>query len=247
MVPQSLAPLFRKLSGFAPLRPEEIAAVAKAFGRPTVYRPKADLPLRRGGGNRAFLIEEGWGYTYKLLKDGSRQIIDIGVAGDILAMRSLLLQSSDVAAAMATAGVVRELAWSSFESVVVSAPRAAAALLWASSVDEALVAERLVDVGRRNAPQRVAHFMLELGTRLFSVGLANGQTYKCPLSQSLIADALGLTPIHLNRTLRQLRLANLLVAKDGLVTILNRTALESLCGYDATYMGQAEPRLIAAE
>jgi hypothetical protein len=78
-------------------------------------------------------------------------------------------------------------------------PRLGAALLWAASRDEAMVVEHLVSIGRRSALERTAHFFMELAERLSLVGLATETEFKCPLSQFVIADALGLTAIHVNR------------------------------------------------
>lgn len=84
-------------------------------------------------------------------------------------------------------------------------PRLGAALLWAASRDEAMVVEHLVSIGRRNAMERTAHFFMELAERLSLIGEASQTEFKCPLSQFVIADALGLIAIHVNRVLRQLR------------------------------------------
>jgi CRP-like cAMP-binding protein len=91
-------------------------------------------------------------------------------------------------------------------------PRLAATIFWSFACEAAIYAEHLVDIGRRTALGRVAHFLLELLTRLRIVGLADEKSYRVPLTQELIADALGLSVPHVNRTLRQLR-------DDGLVTI----------------------------
>ena len=80
-------------------------------------------------------------------------------------------------------------------------PRLGAAILWAASRDEAMVVEHLVSIGRRTAIERTAHFFLELSERLRLVGLANDKEFACPLNQYVLADALGLSAIHVNRVL----------------------------------------------
>jgi len=111
-------------------------------------------------------------------------------------------------------------------------PRLAAAILWATSRDEAMVVEHLVNIGRRSALERTAHFILELYDRLKLVGLASGDEFACPLSQNVIADALGLSAIHVNRVLRQLRERGLLTFRDRLITIHDAKALKLLAGYE---------------
>ena len=97
-------------------------------------------------------------------------------------------------------------------------PRLAAAVLWAASRDEAMVVEHLVSVSRRSALVRTAHLLLELGLRLQLVGLGWKAALPARLNQYLLADALGLTAIHVNRVLRQLRERGLVTFRDGRVS-----------------------------
>jgi CRP-like cAMP-binding protein len=119
-------------------------------------------------------------------------------------------------------------------------PRLGAALLWAASRDEAMVVEHLVNIGRRSAIERTAHFFMELAERLNLVGLATEAEFKCPLSQSLLADALGLTTIHVNRVLRQLREQDLLTLKKGSVRIHDLNRLRELAGFQGGYLNSRD-------
>ncbi len=234
----SLAALTRKLSAFAAVEPD-LRLFSSLLPRPQVVAARQVLPLETEPRHRrAFLIEEGWALSYKVLPDGSRQVIDVAVAGDILGMRSLLLRSCDVDAVAVTPAVVVEISGEVLRRTIDLAPRLGAALLWAVSRDEGLVVERLVDIGRRSAAERVAHFMLELNQRLRLVGLADGDSFRCPLSQAVIADALGLTPIHLNRTLRELRSQGLFVCSQGQASIGDRARLADLAGFDPLYLDE---------
>ena len=96
--------------------------------------------------------------------------------------------------------------------------------------------EHLVNIGRRSALERTAHFFMELAERLSLVGLATETEFKCPLSQFVLADALGLTSIHVNRTLRQLRERNLLTIRRGTVTIHDLAGLRKLAGFQGGYL-----------
>ncbi len=122
-------------------------------------------------------------------------------------------------------------------------PRLATAVLWSASSDEAIVVERLVSLGRRDAAERVAHLFLELGARLKLVGLADGNSFECPLSQYLLADALGLSAIHINRVLRQLREDGLLTFRDGIVTFDDLDQLVELSGFERSYLDYEGPML----
>ena len=119
-------------------------------------------------------------------------------------------------------------------------PRLGVALLWAASRDEAMVVEHLVNVGRRSALERTAHFFMELAERLSLVGLATEAEFDCPLSQFVLADALGLTPIHVNRVLRLLREQELLTLRKGTVRIHDLNALRKLAGYQGGYLNERD-------
>ena len=108
--------------------------------------------------------------------------------------------------------------------------------LWCASRDWAIVVEHLVSIGRRSAVERTAHFFLELVERLRLVGLATEKEFSCPLNQYVLADALGLSAIHVNRVLRQLREGELLTLKGRKVIIHDPVALKKLAGYQGQYL-----------
>jgi CRP-like cAMP-binding protein len=117
-------------------------------------------------------------------------------------------------------------------------PRLVTKIFWWFSCESTIYAEHLVDLGRRSALERVAHFLLELLTRLQSVGLADDQSFKIPLTQELIADALGLSIPHVNRVLRRLREDNLVVVEDQRVTVKDFDALSELADFEPGYLSR---------
>ncbi|WP_372806562.1 Crp/Fnr family transcriptional regulator, partial [Loktanella salsilacus] len=122
-------------------------------------------------------------------------------------------------------------------------PRLATAVLWAASRDEAMVVEHLVGIGRRNALERTAHFLLELNARLMLVGQATTAGFDCPLTQYHLADALGLSAVHVNRVLRELREKGLLTFQKGQVEILDFKGLVALAEFDLGYLDHEGPLL----
>ena len=230
--------LSRKLGAFAALKPEDITMLACFQGPRTLISAGKEIVYEGQHGHAAYVLREGWVCSYKRLQDGARQVIDVQVPGDFLGLRSLLLRKCDHSFVALTdievSRIIAERLWDTLRST----PRLAAAVMWAISRDQAMVAEHLVSVGRRDALSRTAHFLLELGARIRLVerGLPDG--FECPLSQNTLADALGITAIHLNRVLRQLREANLLVFRDGFVTFLNIERLIEITGFDLTYLDQ---------
>ena len=126
-------------------------------------------------------------------------------------------------------------------SVFADTPRLAAAVLWAASRDEAMVVEHLVDLGRRSASERMAHFLLELNARLRLVGMADRKGFACPLSQYLLADALGLSAVHVNRVLRE---EGLVTFQKGVVTFDDYDGLVDVAGFDRAYLDHEGPLLM---
>jgi CRP-like cAMP-binding protein len=106
-----------------------------------------------------------------------------------------------------------------------------------------MVVEHLVNLGRRNAEERMAHFLLELGSRLSLVGIGDRSGYPCPLTQYHLADALGLSAVHVNRVLRHLREAGLVTFQKGQVTFEDVTRLKELAVFDTAYLDQEGPLL----
>lgn len=189
-------------------------------------------------------MASGWAFSYKILPSGARQIVDFQIPGDFLGLRSLLFRTADhnvepVTPVQASAVKQRDLLAAFSET-----PRLATAVLWAASRDEAMVVEHLVDIGRRTASERMAHFLLELGARLRLIGMADRRGYLCPLSQYLLADALGLSAVHVNRVLRELREDGLLTFQKGRVIFDDYDGLVDFCAFDRTYLDHDGPFLI---
>ncbi len=191
----------------------------------------------------AYILARGWVCSYKLLPGGTRQIVDFQIPGDFLGLRSVLFRTADHNIEPVTEVEASEVITNDLTDAFIRSPRLATAMLWAASRDEAMVVEHLINLGRRDAHQRTAHFLLELGARLMLVGLGTKAGYDCPLSQYLLADALGLSAVHINRVLRQLREDGLLTFRDGKVTFDNFDGLVALAEFDLTYLDQAGPLL----
>ena len=177
-------------------------------------------------------MQAGWVCSFKLLPGGSRQIINFPLPGDCVGLRSVLLRTSDHSFSALTDAVISSVEATSMLKIFNDFPRLGAAILWAASRDEAMVVEHLVSIGRRTALERTAHFFLELAERLALVGLATEPEFRCPLNQYVLADALGLSAILVNRVLRQLRERKLLTLKGHKVILHNPAALKRLAAFE---------------
>ena len=205
--------------------------------------PGRDLVHQGQAEQSAYILISGWACSYKLLQDGQRQIVDFHVPGDFLGLRSVLLHLSDHSIEPVTDIEVTEVHQSDLLQAFAQTPRLGTAVLWAASRDEAVLVEHLVDIGRRNAAERMAHFLLELGARLTLVGMGSKEGYACPLTQYLLGDAMGLSAVHVNRVLRQLREGGMLTFRDGYVRFDNYQRLVEFADFELTYLDQVEPLL----
>lgn len=235
--------LTRKLSAFVALSGTDLETLARYHRRRRTFQAGHEM-IHEGQKNQsAFILAEGWACSYKLLPDGERQIVDFQIPGDFLGLRSILFRTADHSTEAVTRIEASEvLAVDIFDSFA-EAPRLATAVLWAASRDEAMVVEHLVNLGRRSADIRMAHFLLELGTRLTLVGVGDRTGFNCPLTQYHLADALGLSAVHVNRVLRHLREAGLVTFRNGRVTFDDFSGLVALANFDVDYLDQDGPLL----
>lgn len=237
------SPLVRKLGAFVALSGAELSVLDSLHKRRRTFYAGRDLVHQGQSDQAAYILAAGWACSYKLLVDGQRQIVDFQIPGDFLGLRSVLLHMSDHSIEPVTDIEVTEVLAIDLLDAFARTPRLATAVLWAASRDEAMVVEHLVDVGRRNAAERMAHFLLELGARVALVGMGSKAGYDCPLTQNLLADALGLSAVHVNRVLRQLREGGMVTFRDGFVAFDDYDRLTDFAQFDPMYLDQMLPLL----
>jgi CRP-like cAMP-binding protein len=237
------SPLTRKLSAFVALSDTDLATLARFDRRSRSFLPGHEMMHEGQLNASAFILAEGWACSYKLLPDGGRQIVDFQIPGDFLGLRSILFRTADHNIEALTRIEASEVLTSDLLAAFSGAPRLAIGILWAASRDEAMVVEHLVNLGRRSAEERTAHFLLELAARLALVGMGDRTGYDCPLTQYHLADALGLSAVHVNRVLRHLREEGLVTFQKGRVAFEDFSRLTELADFDTGYLDQTGPLL----
>ena len=243
IVPAKYNPITRKLSAFVALSDMELAVLESLQQRTKSFFTGHDIVYQGQSVRTAYILEAGWACSYKIQPDGSRQIVDFQIPGDFLGLRSVLLHKSDYGIEPIGEIKAAEVCVTDLLEAFAQTPRLAVAILWAVSRDEAMVVEHLVDLGRREADERIAHFLLELGARLTLVGMASKEGYACPLTQYHLADALGLSAIHVNRILRRLRDEHLVTFRGGHVFFDDYAGMVALAEFDPAYLDQDGPLL----
>lgn len=242
-MPVNTSPLTRKLSAFVALTDAELDVLQQLHQRRRSFVAGCDLVHQGQSARAAYILSAGWVCSYKTQPDGTRQIVDFQIPGDFLGLRSVLLRTSDHGFEPIGTIEAAEVLKDDLLAAFARTPRLATAILWAASRDEAMVVEHLVGIGRRDADARMAHFLLELAERLTLVDMGSNEGFDCPLTQYHLADALGLSAIHVNRVLRQLRERGLVTFRDGRVTFHDRDRLADLAEFDPAYLDQTGPLL----
>jgi len=186
-----------------------------------------------------YVNHDGWLARYKILHKGSRQIIDFILPGQVFGLQASLFRRSLYSVVAITETTLSTVSFDMVDEVFERNITLAKALFWSAAYEAAILGEHLIDAARRSAYERVSHLLLELCVRLNGVNLTDEMTFSIPLTQELIADALGLTTVHVNRTLRALR-EDKLIAMDGhSVTILDFEALSLLSDFENSYLAEA--------
>jgi len=237
------SPFARKLGAFVALTGAEMSALDRLHGKRKIFPAGRDMVHQGQTNQSCYILASGWVCSYKLLSSGTRQIVDFQIPGDFLGLRSVLFRTADHNIEPVTKVEASEVLAIDLLDTFSTTPRLATAVLWAASRDEAMVVEHLVGIGRRDARERTAHFLLEVAARLRLVGLATTDGFACPLSQYMLGDALGLSAVHLNRVLRELREAGLVTFQKGQVEIHDIDGLVALAGFDKTYLDHDGPLL----
>ena len=188
------SPLTRKLSVFVDLQETERAFLADLEADTTHLPSHAELVCRGQQQEKGYIVRDGWAVRSKTLSDGRRQVIDVVLPGNIV---GLYHHVSPVAEETITA--IKPMIVSAFQpgrmiEMFTGHPRLASAIAWLAAREDQILAERLVSMGRRSAFERLAHLFLELWERLRIRGLAGNGRLPVPLTQQIIADALGLSP-----------------------------------------------------
>ncbi|WP_336487263.1 Crp/Fnr family transcriptional regulator [Methylobacterium nigriterrae] len=225
-------PLVRRLTAFGTLGPGEIDLLREAIQRPASVGPRADLSSQNGKGAKARLLVAGWAARQRVLSDGRRQIVGFVLPGDFVSFslhRAPLRYANTVTltqAVLAEADMLLEACTAqSYASPLAATMRAIAA------VEEALLAHHVTRLGRQTAYERLSHLFLELRERLALAGIEPGDTFTLPMTQEVLADALGLSVVHTNRTLQQLRRDGLIRMSGVKVTLVDAAALAALSDY----------------
>ncbi len=229
--------LLRKLNALHTLTPAEQEAVALILEHPRVVERNVDIAGDGSEPRHSTVILSGIACRYKSLPDGRRQILAFQFPGDVTDIYSYVLKKLDHGIGTITRCEIANIPHAAIRQVCERYPNVAYALWRDSLVDTSILSMAVVNNGRRNADERIAHILCEQFIRMSAVGLAEqGRPSRFYVSQKDIADAAGLSLVHVNKTLKKLKDRGLIGRNPQQLEILDWEGLKEVAGFDPSYL-----------
>lgn len=228
--------LVRKLETSSPLQSVEREQLLRLPLILKQFESGQDIVSERERTKHCCLVAEGLVCRYKIVGDGQRQILSLHLPGDIPDIHSLLIEQMDHNLGTLTPSIVGLIPHEAVRSLTRTYFRIAEAFWRETLIEAAIYREWMVGIGRRSAPSRIAHLFCEFVVKMTAIGLSDGKTCELPLTQPEIADALGLSTVHMNKKLREIRQAGLVRLRSNRLTILNWPGLCRLAEFDPDYL-----------
>jgi CRP-like cAMP-binding protein len=228
--------LVRKLESISALCDDERLALQNLPMQVQDLRPDQDIVREGDRPSRSCLVLDGFAATYKMTGDGKRQIMAFHSPGDIPDLQSLQLKVLDSSLGTLTACKVGFIQHEVLRDLCRRYPRINDALWRETLINAAIFRRWMTNIGRRDAYNRIAHLFCEWIVRLRAVGLVRDRVCDFPMTQNELADATGISTVHVNRVLQELRGNGLITLKAGTLTILDWEQLKQAGDFDAAYL-----------
>lgn len=194
----------RRLHRFYEVSKSDLHQLEQMTCRESAHAPRAVITARGDAKNELLLVRSGWAARCRYTQGGERQIIHVLLPGDLITPDVIAAVTQDHEVIALNECHIRAYERDTIQHMLVHLPQLAAGMLWSMAQEEGMLREQVVRLGRRSALERVCHLLLELYRRLEMVSLAGEERMPFPMTQVEVADTLGLSPVHINRTLRQL-------------------------------------------
>lgn len=228
--------LAAKLSRFAALSDDDVRALDRLCAHEEQFPARVDIAVEGEVPRTAFVVTHGMACRYRILPDGRRQILGFLIPGDFFDLHVFLLKAMDHSVATIVPTRLAAIERDTVIDILELRPRLAAAHWWSALQEDAIQRERIVALGRRDARGRVAYLLCELVWRQTAIGASDGRSIRLPLTQVDLADALGLTPVHINRVLQEFRKAGLITLERGRLRLQDVAELQSIAVLTDAYL-----------
>jgi CRP-like cAMP-binding protein len=232
-----IEPLFRLLGRYMPLNEADREALSSLEMGPICTREaRSDIASEGENPTAVRLLVSGWACRYKDLPDGRRQIVGFFLPGDFCDLNIYILSELDHSIGALTNVRYYDIQPYQFQEVLDERPHLLRALLWHEMVSAGIQREWLLSIGQRSPMERLAHLFVELYYRLQTVGLATGLSFDLPITQNHLAEANGLSLVHLNRTLQEMRREELIELSDKQLRIVDLDRLKRVAMFNSNYL-----------
>jgi CRP-like cAMP-binding protein len=230
-------PWTMKMEQFTAFTPEQRARLdALVEERQQDYAPDEDILVEDRPIDECHVILSGLAMRYKLLPNGERQIMAFLIPGDLCDAEVFVLEKMDHSVGAITPTICAVISAKTMRTLLREIGPMSEALWWGTMTDLAVLRERIVDIGRRDARERVAHLIYEMLVRFRTVGATDDDVMPWPITQDELADATGLTTVHINRTLRQLREEGLIETNRREMKVLDADRLREISCFNPNYL-----------
>jgi CRP-like cAMP-binding protein len=239
--PSRRHPFVLRLERFLALSDDDLASLWQLIEADLTVPKRRDLVVDGFQYRKFCLVEDGFASRYKLLHNGKRQIINLILPGDVVGLPSSFLEKACYSVIAVSEMKLQVCSINDYVRLCYKRPQFALALSWLAVQEAITCAEHAINTGRRTPPERLAHFLLEIYSRLEAVGRASRSSFNLPFSQEVMSDVLGLSVPHLNRTLAKLRTDGLINVAAHRVDLLDLKALEMLGHFQPPKLMQVPP------
>lgn len=227
--------LLRRISFYADLDDEDHNVIMQLQGTEKRFERNTDIVDAGQEMDSILIVKDGWAIRYKTLEDGRRQVLNVLLPGDMFDLQVLVAAEADHSVSTITTLDALSVKPEVFRRLLTESGRLTLAFWWMQVQEEAFLREQIVRNGQQTARERIGHFLLELHRRLQIADEGTRDGFRMPLTQTVVADALGLTPIHTNRILRQFERDELLEREKGWVVFKDANRLADICQFDPSY------------
>jgi CRP-like cAMP-binding protein len=231
------SPLLKKLVQFSDFSEEDQRLINELTSeRQKEYGAREDIIREGEHSDDIHVVLTGLACRYKILEDGSRQIMAFLVPGDPCDSEIFILDAMDHTIGTLAPSLVASVSGARMKALLLNRASIALAFWWNTLQDEGVLRERIIDEGRRDAYSRIGFLIYEIFVRMRAFGEIDDQKFEFPVTQADLADATGLTPVHVNRMLKQLREEQLIAIEGKTWTVVDPEGLREAARYEASYL-----------
>lgn len=205
-------------------------------GKRLQHAPREDIISDGAHSANCHVVLSGLACRYKILRDGRRQIMAFLIPGDLCDAEIFILKVMDHGVAAMTPTTTALVSGAAMKQMLRETSNLGEALWWGTMTDLGVLRERIIDHGRRNAKERIAHLLYEMLVRYRMVQMAPDDSFDFPITQTDLADATGLTPVHANRTLQKLRAEGLIEKSGRVIKVADPEGLKKVAQFSGEYL-----------